>query len=152
MKFINGNALKNKSAISTRRDHIPSLAQTLGHIFNSAFIDTLENDLENMFRLNELLGILQNEAPKVKHYRYKPIDTLVIRPSIDFDEIASDHVADLPFGLRKILSAMGAGKTSGGGNLASYLLFESAYTQELIALGYADAMKRKAEIEVFFSK
>jgi hypothetical protein len=68
---------------------------------------------------------------------------------IDFDEIASDHIADLPFGLRKILSAMGAGKTSGGGNLASYLLFESGYTRALIDLGYHDAQSRKDELMDF---
>lgn len=148
--LVIGTRGPNKTAIATRRDHIPSLAQTLGHIFNSAFIDTLENDLEHMFRINELLGILQNEAPKVEHYRYRPIDTLVIRPSVDFDEIASEHVRDLPTSIRVGLNALGARRASGGGNLASYVLFDAAYCNELIRHGYRDAMAVSGDIKTFF--
>lgn len=141
----------NKSAISTRRDHTPSLAQTVGHIFNSAFIDTLESDLEHMLRINELLGILQNEAPRVEHYKYRLIDTLVIRPTIDFDEIAGEHVSDLPTGIRMGLNALGARRASGGGNLASYVLFDSSYCNALIQHGYSDAMAMRDNITDFFS-
>ena len=42
---------------------------------------------------------------------------------------------------------MGLGQ---GNALVSYLLFESAYTQELIALGEADALAQKEEIYKFF--
>jgi NTE family protein len=37
-----------------------------------------------------------------------------------------------------------------GGALASYLLFESAYTRELMALGRADAMRQQSEVRRFF--
>lgn len=141
----------SNTPVESRRDHSPSMAQTLGHIFNSAFIDALESDLENLERVNELVGILQNEAPhRVAGSDYKPVDVLVIRPTIDFDKVAGEHLMDLPPGLRMVLSSMGANR-GGGGNLASYLLFSAGYTRALIDHGYADAMAQRDTIEEFFS-
>ena len=141
----------NRQPIEPKRDHSPTVAQMLGHIFSSAFIDSLESDLENLQRVNELIGILQNEAPdSVAGTVYKPIDVLVVRPSIDFDKIASEHICDLPKGLRRGLAAIGATR-GGGGNLASYLLFHQNYCKELIKHGYQDAMTQRETIEEFFA-
>ncbi len=141
----------SKSRISVRRDHPPSLAQTLGHIYNSAFIDSLENDLDNLVRVNEALGMLANEAPHFESETIKPVDMLVIRPSIDLDELASEHIGDLPFGLRRVLKAMGANTRGGGGSLASYVLFEAAFCRELIQCGYEDAMRDHIAVKDFFA-
>jgi NTE family protein len=37
-----------------------------------------------------------------------------------------------------------------GSALASYLLFESGYTTELMAMGYADTQNKRAEVCQFF--
>jgi NTE family protein len=50
--------------------------------------------------------------------------------------------------VRALLRIMGAAN-SGGSELLSYLLFESGYTRELIALGYADTMERRDEVAEF---
>ena len=64
---------KNATQLSLRRDNPPSMAQTMGHIFNSAFIDSLESDVNNLTQVNEMLGILANEAPDFSSRTAKPL-------------------------------------------------------------------------------
>jgi NTE family protein len=54
----------------------------------------------------------------------------------------------MPRTVRALLRILGAANDDGSG-LLSYLLFESAYTRELIALGYADTMARRDEVAAF---
>jgi NTE family protein len=54
----------------------------------------------------------------------------------------------MPRSLRVLLRTIGALEVRGG-MLPSYLLFESPYTTELMALGRADAIARREEIEAF---
>jgi NTE family protein len=51
--------------------------------------------------------------------------------------------------IRTLLSAIGATERRGAA-LASYLLFESSYTNALIELGQRDTYARKSELMRFF--
>ena len=73
---------------------------------------------------------------------------MLIVPSEDLREIATRHRQELPLAIRALLRGIG-GKNSGESKLLSFLLFEKAYTRELIALGYRDAMKVKDELREF---
>ena len=125
----------------------PSLAQIGGHLLNSTFIDNLESDLELLGRLN-MLGEMLPEQERKRYLGLSPVDVLVISPSKIIDDIAARHRHQLPASLRLFLRGPGAMRASGGGVL-SYLLFERGYCNELIELGYQDAMSKKAELSAF---
>jgi NTE family protein len=131
--------------------HSPSLAQMIGHIFNSAFIDSLEHDIDTLVTVNDLVAYVQNESPHSPPGDMRTIDLLVIYPSMEFDEIAAKHVKDLPRAMRLAMRVIGATEKGGGASLASYLLFEKAFCKELIDLGYRDAMAQRESILEFFN-
>ena len=67
--------------------------------------------------------------------------------------MAARHVGDLPTPVRTMLGALGVTSNMAdvrGAALASYLLFEAGYTQELMALGRADTLAMRGEVCRFF--
>jgi NTE family protein len=127
--------------------HPPSFAQIAGHLLNSSFIDAMEEDLEMLERFNLISGYLSNAQQDSVHIH--PVEVLTITPSVRFDEIAANHIGDLPRSMRTFFKTIGATRTGGGASMASYLLFESAFCRELMAAGYADTMEREQEIMAF---
>ena len=125
----------------------PSLAQIAGHAMSSIFLDSLAVDIERLERINRTLSMLPPEL--LVNTPLKPVELLVIAPSERLDDIASRHIASLPPPIRTMLSGIGATETRGSA-LASYLLFESTYTCELIRLGQRDTQARKADVLAFF--
>lgn len=127
--------------------HYPSIAQIAGHALSSIFLDGLSVDIERLLRINRTLSLLP-EARR-EHSELHAIDVLLISPSQRLDDIAARHVASLPRMVRALLRGVGATDARGGA-LASYLLFEAAYTRELIALGMADTFSKRDEVLRFF--
>jgi NTE family protein len=125
----------------------PSIAQIAGHAMSSIFLDSLAVDIERMTRINKTLSMLPEE--KRNRSELRSIESLVIAPSERLDEIATRHVKSLPAPIRVMLSGIGATETRGSA-LASYLLFEPGFTNELMALGFADAMNVKDDVLAFF--
>lgn len=130
----------------------PSLAHIAGHALSSIFLDSLAVDVERMQRINQTLELIPEEKRLATHLR--PVQLLLIAPSQRLDAIAAKHADALPQTVKSLLKTLGASPNTaqGQGNaLVSYLLFESAYTQELMALGEADAQAQKEEIHKFFA-
>ena len=122
----------------------PSFAQIAGYMLDTLFMDGMYSDLERMTRINQLL----DSTSAGTGTGMRAIDTMLIVPSEDLRVIAHKHRAELPFAIRALLRGVG-GKSPGENRLLSFLLFEQAYTRELIELGYRDAMKVKDQLRDF---
>lgn len=127
-------------------DAPPSPGHLLGFVLDSLFTDGLSIDLERLRQINRLLSA-EAIASDPGH---RPIEILVVQPSVDPTSIARRHIGAMPRGLRVLLRTIGALEARGG-LLASYLLFESDYTRELMALGRSDAQARREEILAFLA-
>jgi NTE family protein len=129
----------------------PSIAQIGGHALSSIFLDALAVDAERLQRINATLSLIPAEVRA--QAALKPVRLLLISPSERLDDIAARHLDALPHTIRSLLRGIGVSNAAPGSNgaaLASYLLFEQAYTRELMALGEKDTDARRAEVLEFF--
>jgi NTE family protein len=143
------NERKSESSVPINSSY-PSLAQIAGHTLSNIFLDALAVDVERIRRINQTLSLVPDELRNASNLRQ--VDLLLISPSQRLDGIAERHVQTLPEAVRNMLGARSNAKTTDvkGAALASYLLFEQGFTQELMALGYADTTRQRAEICKFF--
>jgi NTE family protein len=123
----------------------PTFGQLFGYMLDTLFMDQIYANVEHVARLNQVAEVAPQAVPGVHK-----VATLMIAPSEDLRLIATRHVQSLPRSLRALLRVMGARGTAGA-QLASYLMFESSFTQELIALGRRDGLAQGDELLEFLS-
>ena len=105
-------------------------------------------DLERMTRINQMIDAVHPEHRTGSLAEMRAIDTMLIVPSQDLRVIAHRHHKLLPFAVRTLLRGV-SGRRPDENRLLSFLLFEQAYTRELIKLGYEDAMRVKDQLLAF---
>jgi NTE family protein len=133
---------------SSETPSYPTPARITGTLLNAVFYDALEEDREQLTRINGVLERLSREERTRLHLPWRPVDFLYLGPSRDLGHVAQEHRAELPRSVRHLLRGLGT-EVKGGADLLSYLLFESGYCRALLELGYEDARARSDEITAF---
>lgn len=133
--------------------HQPSIAQIVGHLLNSAFIDSIEADLETLHTINKL--VVDTSAAELQQHgasHLRNVECLTITPSEPIDAIAGQYLDQLPRSVQMFLRLTGATSRGGGASAASYLLFQPDFCQALIRLGFCDALAQEEHIRAFFQQ
>ena len=139
--------LRVESSLRSHRPskYRPSLGQISGYVMDTLFLNSLYADIERMERINRLIA----KNPNMKE-PLQTIEHLVISPSQDIADLAIKHYYRLPKAFRIALALLGLNKGNSR-RFISYLMFIEDFCQELIALGYNDAMAQQTELSDFLN-
>ncbi|HEU4620092.1 MAG TPA: patatin-like phospholipase family protein [Gammaproteobacteria bacterium] len=129
---------------------IPTFGHLGGYMLDTLFLDGLYADLEHVTRTNQMLKEIGVDRLRTPEHELRRLTTLIVLPKQDIRDVAARHVDELPYGVRLLLRGLGA-MNHLGMQLVSYLLFESGFTQELISMGYRDAMSMEDDLRAFLS-
>lgn len=149
----------------------PTTAAQLGRILNALLLDHTDYDLERLQRINALIEEGERAFGSAFAERLatiaggkvgapmRRVRSLVVRPSRDIGVLARQHAALRVKGLRRgtlasrllrRAAADAEASADGAADLASYLLFDREYAEELVALGHEDARRMRSELLDFF--
>ncbi len=150
----------------------PTTAAQLGRLLNALLLDHTDYDLDRLRSLNALItggdrvfgpGFAERLATLSARAMGTPlrrVRDLVIRPSSDIGTMARQHAERRARRLRpgtlasrflRRAAADAEAAADGAADLASYLLFDGEFAEDLIALGYADARAARDALVDFFS-
>lgn len=143
---------KTKKVSELVKRQPPALAEIIGEIFNSLFLDSLDADIERLQRVNEA----------VRHYAQRPlspiapplreIPILSLAPSRNLGEFAPNLMKEFPIIIRYLFNGLGVSdKDEQGKELISYLAFIKEQIKPLADLGYEDTLRRRQELQEFMA-
>ncbi len=149
----------------------PTVTFLIGKLLNALLLDPLDYDLAMLERINGLLkygeeaagneDFLERLNEVIETYRgqpYRPVESLLIRPTQDLGQLAGEYAAGLSneeWG-NPVLARIGRRIANADGpreaDFLSYVLFDGGYTGRLLDLGYEDARVKHKQLVRFFSE
>jgi NTE family protein len=152
----------------------PKVADILGKLLNTIFLDKLDYDLSQMKRINYLIRDMErvfgdDAVARINQMRrdlrvpgkeinpLRKVQPFVIRPNADIGVIAYDHFTQLlakrhtltP--LQRFFARMVEGSPEGHNDFISYLMFEKDYLCTLVDMGYEDTRREHEHLVRFLS-
>ena len=139
-RFRGGQVTPDETVIG---EYAP-VAQVIGILLDSIFLDLLDYDAANMNRINDLY----NDISEKQREDFKKVELLILRPSEDLGKLASEYEIRLPQPFRYLTRGTGTRDTKSPDSL-SLLMFQKDYLNRLIEIGENDAENNSAEISAF---
>jgi NTE family protein len=135
--------------LDNTEEHRVSMISLVNTLLNAVLLDSVEQDVQRIMRINELISQVQSVSSK-KSGHLKEVPALCISPSINIGQLARQYAHKLPRLLRTSLSTFGS--LDDAHEIISYLMFDADFCKKLISYGYDDALENKKEITNFFEK
>lgn len=127
-----------------------TIGEIAGTILNGLFFDSLDADLARLQRINRTVSLMSDEERERGKDHLRQIPVLVMRPGSQVGKPSQCEFGRMPATLKFLLKGIGLTENRGV-DLLSYLAFEPQYLRAMLESGYEDTMKRKSDIEEFFS-
>lgn len=125
-------------------DAYPPPTRVLGILMNAVFLDVLDRDAQTLRRINALVA----STPRGEWNGFRPVELLVLRPSVDLATLAVGFEPPLPPSMRLVMG----GLSSGDGRSPDWLSmlgFDPAYVEALLQIGETDAERQADAISAF---
>jgi NTE family protein len=119
----------------------PPIAQILSQLLDAIFLDVIDEDVRRLESMNELI----EKIPPGDRGTYRPVEILVVRPSVDLGKLAVAYEPRLPDTFRLLARSLGSGEASTS-DFLSMLMFQPDYLECLMEIGEADAEAQMDEI------
>ncbi|ACG73291.1 Patatin [Anaeromyxobacter sp. K] len=154
-------------------EEAPTTAAQLGRLLNALLLDHADYDIDRLRHVNAMMdraeqvfgpGFAEQLAALSARELAAPfrrVRELVIRPSRDIGRLAHEHAirrvrhlrpGTLAARLLRRAAADVEAAADGAADLASFLLFDGEFADELIALGHADARQSRDALLAFFAE
>lgn len=125
----------------------PPPAQVLSVLYNSIFLDLIDEDIIRLERINRII----DDLPPSRREGMRVIEIMVLRPSRDLGKLAAEFEPRLPRVFRYLTRGLGTQRTASP-DILSLLMFQEDYIRRLVELGEADAEANAERLDAFLAK